>query len=41
VLRKFKAGHTISAHVHPDANEWAYQAGIIFDRLRITHYALC
>ena len=24
VLRKFKAGHTIPAHTHPDANEWAY-----------------
>lgn len=24
VLRKFKAGRTIPAHTHPDANEWAY-----------------
>src|ERR1700690_3498262 len=24
VLRKFKAGHTIPAHTHPKANEWAY-----------------
>jgi quercetin dioxygenase-like cupin family protein len=24
VLRKFKAGHTIPAHAHPEANEWAY-----------------
>jgi quercetin dioxygenase-like cupin family protein len=24
VLRKFKAGHTIPAHTHPEANEWAY-----------------
>ena len=24
VLRKFKAGHTIPAHTHPHANEWAY-----------------
>ena len=24
VLRKLKGGHTIPAHVHPDANEWAY-----------------
>lgn len=24
VLRKFKAGHTIPAHTHPVANEWAY-----------------
>jgi len=24
VLRKFKAGYTIPAHSHPDANEWAY-----------------
>ena len=24
VLRKFKQGHTIPAHTHPDANEWAY-----------------
>ena len=24
VLRRFKAGVTIPAHIHPDANEWAY-----------------
>src|SRR5207247_8068258 len=24
VLRKFQAGHTIPAHTHPEANEWAY-----------------
>ena len=24
VLRKFKAGHTIPAHTHQAANEWAY-----------------
>jgi quercetin dioxygenase-like cupin family protein len=24
VLRKFKSGHTIPAHTHPNANEWAY-----------------
>ena len=24
VQRKFKASHTIPAHTHPDANEWAY-----------------
>jgi quercetin dioxygenase-like cupin family protein len=24
VLRKFKAGSTIPAHTHPEANEWAY-----------------
>jgi 2,4'-dihydroxyacetophenone dioxygenase len=24
VLRKFKAGHSIPAHAHPQANEWAY-----------------
>ncbi len=24
VLRKFKAGVTVPAHIHPDANEWAY-----------------
>lgn len=24
ILRKFKAGHTIPAHIHPLANEWAY-----------------
>jgi quercetin dioxygenase-like cupin family protein len=23
-LRKFKAGVTVPAHIHPDANEWAY-----------------
>jgi quercetin dioxygenase-like cupin family protein len=37
VLRKFKAGHTIPAHTHPDANEWAYvlsgewdESGVIY-----------
>lgn len=24
VLRKFKAGITVPAHTHPQANEWAY-----------------
>lgn len=24
VLRKFKAGVTVPAHTHPQANEWAY-----------------
>jgi len=24
VLRKFRAGHTVPAHTHPGANEWAY-----------------
>ena len=24
VLRKFKAGVTVPAHIHPVANEWAY-----------------
>ena len=24
VLRKFAAGHTIPAHTHPEANEWAW-----------------
>jgi quercetin dioxygenase-like cupin family protein len=24
VLRKFKTGHTVPTHTHPDANEWAY-----------------
>jgi len=24
VPREFKAGYTIPAHMHPDANEWAY-----------------
>lgn len=24
VLRKFKAGVSVPAHIHPDANEWAY-----------------
>lgn len=24
VLRKFHAGVTVPAHIHPDANEWAY-----------------
>jgi len=37
VLRKFKAGCTVPAHIHPLANEWAYvlsgewdESGIIF-----------
>ena len=37
VLRKFKAGHTIPAHTHPHANEWAYvlsgeweESGVIY-----------
>jgi hypothetical protein len=35
VLRRFKAGYTIPAHVHPDANEWAYvlsreEAGVAY-----------
>lgn len=30
VLRKFKAGCTIPAHTHPDANEWAY---VLFRRM--------
>jgi hypothetical protein len=37
VLRKFKAGHTIPAHAHPLANEWAYvlsgeweESGVIY-----------
>jgi quercetin dioxygenase-like cupin family protein len=24
VLCKFKAGYTVPAHTHPEANEWAY-----------------
>ncbi|MFT6619879.1 MAG: quercetin dioxygenase-like cupin family protein [Limisphaerales bacterium] len=24
VMRRFKAGLTVPAHIHPDANEWAY-----------------
>jgi anti-sigma factor ChrR (cupin superfamily) len=36
-LHKFKAGHTIPAHAHPNANEWAYvlsgewdESGVIY-----------
>jgi quercetin dioxygenase-like cupin family protein len=36
-LRKFKDGHTIPAHAHPNANEWAYvlsgewdESGVIY-----------
>lgn len=38
ILRKFKAGHTIPAHTHPVANEWAYvlsgewdESGVVYE----------
>ena len=37
VLRKFKAGHTIPAHTHPLANEWAYVLSGDWDESGITY----
>jgi len=37
VLRKFKAGHTIPAHTHPDANEWAYVLSGEWEESNITY----
>ena len=39
VLRKFKAGHTIPAHTHPDANEWAYVLSGEWDESGVTYTA--
>ena len=37
VLRKFQAGHTIPAHTHPAANEWAYVRSGDWDESGITY----
>ena len=37
VLRKFKSGHTIPAHTHPDANEWAYVLSGEWDESGVTY----
>ena len=37
VLRKFKAGHTIPAHTHPDANEWAYVLSGAWEESGVTY----
>jgi quercetin dioxygenase-like cupin family protein len=44
VLRKFKAGFTIPAHTHPEANEWAYvlsgeweESGVIYTAGTLFH----
>jgi quercetin dioxygenase-like cupin family protein len=39
VLRKFKAGHTIPAHTHPLANEWAYVLSGEWDESGVTYTA--
>ena len=39
VLRKFKAGHTIPAHTHPNANEWAYVLSGEWDESGALFYA--
>ncbi len=44
VLRKFKAGHIIPAHTHPDANEMAYvlsgewdESGVVYTAGTLFH----
>lgn len=37
VLRKFKAGHTIPAHSHLKANEWAYVLSGEWDESGVTY----
>ena len=37
VLRKFHAGHTIPAHTHPLANEWAYVLSGEWDEAGVTY----
>lgn len=39
VLRKFKAGHTIPAHTHPEANEWAYVLSGEWDESGVSYTA--
>jgi len=36
-LRKFTAGHTIPAHAHPNANEWAHVLSGEWDESGVTH----
>ena len=38
VLRKFKAGHVIPAHVHPLANEWAYVLSGEWEESGVTYH---
>ena len=37
VLRKFQAGRTIPAHLHPLANEWAYVLAGEWDESGVIH----
>ncbi len=37
VLRKFKPRHTIPAHTHPNANEWAYVLSGEWDESGVTY----
>ena len=37
VLRKFKAGVTVPAHIHPLANEWAYVLSGEWDESGVTY----
>ena len=39
VLRKFRAGHTIPAHTHPDASEWAYVLAGEWEESGVTYTA--
>ena len=39
VLRKFKAGCTIPAHTHPEANEWAYVLSGEWEESDVTYAA--
>ena len=39
VLRKFKAGSTIPAHTHPQANEWAYVLAGEWEESEVTYAA--
>ena len=39
VLRKFKAGHTIPAHTHPNANECAYVLSGDWEESGVTYAA--
>ncbi|HEX4263540.1 MAG TPA: cupin domain-containing protein [Verrucomicrobiae bacterium] len=37
VLRKFQAGMTIPAHIHPDANEYVYVLSGEWEEAGVTH----
>lgn len=44
VLRKFRAGVTVPAHIHPNANEWAYvlsgeweESGVVYGKGALFH----